>query len=198
LTADQNNLTNQNRIDVIMVRWLIQLGKGLAHLHKHNIVHNDLKLHNVMISKVGQTVKIIDFGMSRVAPLDGECAWQSDMAQLGRMVVQLIAHRSPAAMHDYERDPSMSGCESIMRKHGASYWGVKTELHRLFDGTMTANDFAEVMEQCRERVLHKQRVAGKRMKLDGVDYAAKLGKYLKKTSSPQLKSQTQGFAFSRM
>ena len=181
-----------------MIRWLIQLGKGLAHLHKHKIVHNDLKLHNVMISKVGQTVKIIDFGMSRVAPLDGECNWQADMAQLGRMVAQLIAQRSPAALQDYERDPSMSGCESLIRKHGTSYWGVKTELFRLFDGTMSANDFVEVMEQCKDRVLHKQTVARKRLKLDGVDYSAELGKFLQKTSSPQLKSQTQGFAFSRM
>jgi len=177
-----------------MIRWLIQLGKGLAHLHENKIVHNDLKLHNVMVSKVGQKIKIIDFGMSRVAPMDGECAWETDMAQLGRMVAQLIAQRSPAALVDYENDPSMDGCANILRKHGSRFWGVKTDLHKLFDGGMTANDFVEVMEKCRETVLHRQRVAKKKMKLDGVDYVHELAMYLKSTSSPQLRSQVGGFA----
>lgn len=176
-----------------MIRWLIQIGKALAHLHAHSIVHNDLKLHNVMISKVGEHVKIIDFGMSRVSLLGEECAWQTDMAQLGRMVTQLIAQRSPLALQDYENNPTMDGCASILKKHGGSFWGVKTELHRLFEGTMTANEFVDVMGKCKQKVLYRQSVSMKKMKLDGVDYVSELRKELQRYSSPQLKSQTQGF-----
>ena len=42
------------------------MGQGLAYAHKNHIVHSDLKPGNVFITDKG-TVKILDFGISRVA-----------------------------------------------------------------------------------------------------------------------------------
>ncbi|EAR82582.1 Serine/Threonine kinase domain protein (macronuclear) [Tetrahymena thermophila SB210] len=46
------------------ISYFIQLLKGIKDLHKNNIIHRDLKLENIMISKEG-IIKIIDFGSSR-------------------------------------------------------------------------------------------------------------------------------------
>lgn len=38
------------------------LGRGLIHLHKNNIVHNDIKLGNVLVKN--GVFKLTDFGLS--------------------------------------------------------------------------------------------------------------------------------------
>jgi serine/threonine protein kinase len=45
--------------------WAIirQLGSGLAHAHRHNEIHGDLKPHNIMITNAGE-VRILGFGAS--------------------------------------------------------------------------------------------------------------------------------------
>jgi serine/threonine protein kinase len=53
--------------DVDVVRGLIsQIGAGVRAFHRKEMVHQDLRPANVMISRAG-TVKIIDFGSARVA-----------------------------------------------------------------------------------------------------------------------------------
>ncbi|ONH68016.1 Serine/threonine protein kinase KIN1 [Cyberlindnera fabianii] len=41
------------------------IGSALDYLHKNNVVHRDLKIENIMISKSGD-IKIIDFGLSNM------------------------------------------------------------------------------------------------------------------------------------
>lgn len=56
--------------DLETVRSIIeQIAKGLRAFHRKEIIHQDLKPENVMIDRSG-TVKIIDFGSSRVAGLE--------------------------------------------------------------------------------------------------------------------------------
>jgi serine/threonine protein kinase len=45
------------------------VGAALAHAHRRNIVHADLKPRNVMITSTGE-VRVLDFGFSRDRPLD--------------------------------------------------------------------------------------------------------------------------------
>jgi len=55
--------------DVEMVRGIIeQIAKGLFSFHRMEMLHQDLRPENIMIDNTG-TVKIIDFGSTRVAGL---------------------------------------------------------------------------------------------------------------------------------
>lgn len=175
-------------MDVIMLRWLIQIGDALAFMHSRGVAHNDLKAHNIMLTKDGKSVKIIDFGMSSRAREGEEPAWRGDMQQLGRVVAMLVAKRSPQARAEFEQDSSVDGCTRLLRTHASRYWGVPADLHRLMDGSMTAKDFADVMRRCKVRVLERQRVAAKRAKLDKVDSVSELADFLRGGSRPHLKS----------
>ena len=46
------------------IKYIRSIGKALAYMHKHNIVHLDIKPSNIMIGKGGNAV-IIDFGLSK-------------------------------------------------------------------------------------------------------------------------------------
>lgn len=54
----------QNPSRKLRQRAVDQLLDAVAYLHKKGIVHNDLKPDNILISRVDNTLKIIDFGLS--------------------------------------------------------------------------------------------------------------------------------------
>jgi len=44
---------------------LYQLVKGLAHCHKHGVMHRDLKPQNLLVDDQSMTLKIADLGLGR-------------------------------------------------------------------------------------------------------------------------------------
>jgi serine/threonine protein kinase len=44
---------------------LYQLIKGLAHCHKHGVMHRDLKPQNLLVDDQSMTLKIADLGLGR-------------------------------------------------------------------------------------------------------------------------------------
>lgn len=99
-------------------RFLTQLLQGLAVVHRHQVVHLDLKPSNIMLTRVNRDVRIIDFGLcyyggypstmgltaAYAAPeqLDGsaDVDARTDIYAVGRLIEYIESHTravTPAA-----------------------------------------------------------------------------------------------------
>ncbi|MUH01226.1 AAA family ATPase [Scytonema sp. UIC 10036] len=99
----KNFLTNKNLQLNVFLHIAIQLASTLAQLHQANIIHKDIKPHNILINPKTGKVKIIDFSISSCLSqenlnssnsnlLEGTLAYMSP-EQTGRMN-RLIDYRS--------------------------------------------------------------------------------------------------------
>lgn len=75
-------------------RILNELLDALAFIHSHQVVHNDLKLENILITRNGHNVKLIDFGYA-----DGD-------ANLDKATGGTQAYASPELVHQEITDAS--------------------------------------------------------------------------------------------
>lgn len=51
--------------------YLKQVCAGLSHAHHCNVIHRDIKPHNLLLTSDGQTVKIADFGVAKLEATEG-------------------------------------------------------------------------------------------------------------------------------
>lgn len=47
------------------VKWLIGAARGLQAAHDQGLIHRDIKPGNIMVAKVDDTVKVVDFGLAK-------------------------------------------------------------------------------------------------------------------------------------
>src|SRR5688500_7903718 len=51
--------------------YLEQVCKGLAHAHKHGVIHRDIKPQNLLLTADQHTIKIADFGVAKIEAGEG-------------------------------------------------------------------------------------------------------------------------------
>jgi formylglycine-generating enzyme required for sulfatase activity/tRNA A-37 threonylcarbamoyl transferase component Bud32 len=125
-------LAKQGKMDLATgVAVGIQVAQGLAKAHQHGILHLDLKPANLLLqpAKTGLTVKIIDFGLARIATsLRQQAVSQkirSAHSQLAQQIFGTFDYAPPEQWGDIEY-------RQVTEKSDVFAWG-KT-LYRLFTG----------------------------------------------------------------
>lgn len=146
----QNHELSKNKAKSIA----LQLCDAVEFLHSHQVIHRDLKPLNVMISAVGEQVKVLDFGLSDssrftsfkqpagtpgyVAPelLSGTSNGdvRSDIYSLGVMLSELhpslakVTRRCMAASADDRYHRVSQVRKALTDRKGQWWWGVALSL----------------------------------------------------------------------
>jgi serine/threonine protein kinase len=48
---------------------LFQVLQALCYCHRHGVMHRNIKPDNIMLTKEGETIKLVDFSLSRIAAI---------------------------------------------------------------------------------------------------------------------------------
>ncbi len=88
------------RIDLAL-RYGQQIADGMTAAHARGIVHRDLKPGNIMITRNG--IKILDFGLAKLAPMGDEV--QTETLTASRAIVGTPAYMAPEQLEGKESDP---------------------------------------------------------------------------------------------
>ncbi|MEW6056351.1 MAG: AAA family ATPase [Bdellovibrionota bacterium] len=59
----------------------IQVARALSEIHAKNIIHKDIKPHNILIDKSGKIVKITDFGIASQITRENEAIYSNEVLQ---------------------------------------------------------------------------------------------------------------------
>lgn len=74
-------------------RAMMQLLDALEYIHSLQLVHHDLKSSNILITRNGQNVKLIDFGLSELDTTNPQNDIQHDIQKFGQMLQLLFPAR---------------------------------------------------------------------------------------------------------
>jgi hypothetical protein len=103
---------------------LIEIASALTAAHAHSIIHRDLKPENIVRREDGQ-VKVLDFGLARIAAADGEAPTSTRFTEAG-IVAGTPGYLAPEILGNPEPD-----ARSDIFVFGLLGWELSTGLHPL-------------------------------------------------------------------
>ena len=90
-------------------RAMLQLLDALEYIHSLQLVHHDLKSSNILITRNGQNVKLIDFGLSELDTTNPQNDIQHDIQKFGEILQLLFPSRYKSL-----RQQCQNGCFANM------------------------------------------------------------------------------------
>lgn len=106
----------------LVVRWGEAVASALEHAHRHRIVHRDLKASNVMIAAGNQPV-ILDFGLARRLPADGENPTSPTLSRDGALA-GTVSYMAPEVLLGRPQD------------HRSDLWSLGVLLYQMATGRL--------------------------------------------------------------
>ncbi|KAG5179042.1 kinase-like domain-containing protein [Tribonema minus] len=109
-----------------MASMLSDMLSAVAYLHRHRIVHRDIKLENWMLSVPGDSssLKLIDFGLSRHFGGDGETMYQAVGSTITQSLLQPVSPQVLLGNYTEACDLWSMGVIAYMMLSGAPpFWG---------------------------------------------------------------------------
>jgi serine/threonine protein kinase len=94
------------------IECVLQTAKGLQSAHALKIIHRDIKPANLMLDRNTRTVRILDFGLARVRPLDPFLIEVED-SPANRAILGTIPYMSPEQITDPEKADERSDIYSL-------------------------------------------------------------------------------------
>jgi len=147
---------SSSKIDAnILMNVVKGIAAGMLHLHREGVVHRDLATRNILLGS-GNQVKISDFGLSRLAGVEGGRSNQttSDTGPLKWMSPEAIRNREYSRMSDvwafgvtlYEivaRSEPYLGLDPVQAALEVTHGGLRLEIPNY-----TPLVIAEIMNGC--------------------------------------------------
>jgi len=99
-----------------VIATLIQITLGINHLHKLNIVHNDLSLSNIMVDQ-NQNYKIIDYDKAFIIPnqdINKNKKYKKDVLDMGNIIIAFI--NGPSNKRRSSSNSEVSKSNIILKK----------------------------------------------------------------------------------
>lgn len=108
-------------------RVFMQILDALEYIHSLQLVHNDIKLDNIMVTTNGTNVKLIDFGLSNTddAVLTESNDVRKDIVGVGKIMKRMFASRYPITTRnclkgEYENIASVR--KTFLRRNVVAQW----------------------------------------------------------------------------
>ena len=90
--------------------WVGQIVSALQYIHSQDILHNDLRLSNLMVTADGQHVKLIDFGLAKLQKADITFSVEPSSVRSAKYKCPTVARQGHTALGKHVDVYSLSIC----------------------------------------------------------------------------------------